>query len=55
MIKLIDNAIIIIMKFAKLDCGKSWWIYVVWAGVSLMQMPMIFFREIKHLKVKFYD
>jgi hypothetical protein len=41
----------IIMKFLEFDLDGSWQGYVVWLCICLIQSPMVFFREIKHLKV----
>ena len=39
------------MKYLGEPSDTSWWVYPIWIGVSLIQMPMIFFREMRHLKV----
>lgn len=40
----------IFMKYLDFDLD-GYWCYVVWFCICLIQSPMVFFREIKHLKV----
>ena len=51
LILLLDVVHMIIMKFLGINLDFLWQAILVWLCICLIQSPMIFFREIKHLKV----